>query len=127
MDKLGRCLAIQGRLGVGHARHRGNAACQCRRCAGADRLVLFAAWLTQMDVHVDETRTYDFARGIEDAISLCRGMRPHAQDVLATNPQVGNLINALRRVDDPDIGDTEDCHKRLFYAAGTSETPTPST
>ena len=56
IDELRRRLAVEGRLGVGHARHRGNAAGQGRRRAGGDGLVFFAARLAQMDVHVDQAR-----------------------------------------------------------------------
>ena len=97
VDELGRRLTVQGRLGVGHARHRRDAAGQRRRRAGADRLVLLAARLAQMDVHVDEAGTDDLARGVEGAVGLRRRVRSHAEDLLAANPQIGNLVDVLRR------------------------------
>ena len=70
VDELGRRLAVEGRLGVGHARHRRDAAGQGRRRAGGDGLVLLAARLAQVDVHVDQAGADDLARGVEGAVGL---------------------------------------------------------
>ncbi len=39
-------------------------------------------------------------------------MGPHADDMLAANPQVGYLINVLRGVDDPAVRDAKGIHAR---------------
>ncbi len=67
IDELGRRLAVEGRLGVGHAGHRRDAAGQRRRRAGGDGLVLLAARLAQVDVHVDQARADDLAGGVDHA------------------------------------------------------------
>ena len=64
-DELGGGLAVEGRLGVGHAGDRRDAAGQRRRGAGGDGLVLLAARLAQVDVHVDQAGADDLARGVE--------------------------------------------------------------
>ena len=115
VHELGGRLTVEGRLGVGHARHRRDAASQRRRRAGADRLVLLTPRLAQMDVHVDEAWTDDLAGGIEGAIGLRRGMWPHAEDVFAANPHVANLIEVLRGINDSAIGNADGNHNRLFY------------
>src|SRR5208337_395495 len=38
-------------------------------------------------------------------------LRSEAEDVLALDPQVGNLVDALRRVDDAAARDAEDVHE----------------
>src|SRR6516225_10137000 len=125
IDELRRRLAVQRRLGVGHAGDGRDAAGQRRRRAGADRLVLLAARFAQVDVHVDQPRTDDLVGGVKGAIGLRRGMRPHAEDVLAANPQVANLIEVLSGVDDPAVADAEGNHNRLFYAIAATGTATP--
>ena len=80
VDELGRRLAVEGRLGVRHAGHRRDAAGQRRRRAGGDGLVLLAARLAQVDVHVDQAGADDLARGVDGACrpaaaaaARCRG------------------------------------------------------
>ena len=64
-DELDRALAVDGRVGVGHAGDRGEAAGQRRGRARLDRLVLLEARLAEVDVHVDQARGDDPARGVE--------------------------------------------------------------
>ena len=68
-----------GRLGVGHAGDRGDAAGQRRRGAGGDRLVLLAARLAQVDVHVDQAGADDLAGGVDGAVGVQPRLRPDAE------------------------------------------------
>ncbi len=70
MDELGGRLAVQGRLGVGHAGHRRDAASDSGSRAGLDRLVFLAARFAQVDVHVDQSRADDQTSGVQDAIGM---------------------------------------------------------
>jgi hypothetical protein len=65
-----------------------------------------------MNVHVNQSRANNLAPGVEGAVGLRRGMRPHAEHVLAANPQVGDLIYVLGGIDDPTIGDAEGNHSQ---------------
>ena len=98
IDELGRRLAVEGRLGVRHARHRGDAAGQGRRRAGGDGLVLLAARLAQMDVHVDQAGADDLARRRRWCGRRCSsGCGPMPRMRSSRDPQVGDLVEVLRR------------------------------
>ena len=56
---------VDGRLGVGHGQHGGEAAEGGGPAAGLDRLGLLAARLAQVGVEVDEARGDDAAGGVE--------------------------------------------------------------
>src|SRR5207302_9100763 len=64
VDELGGRLAVEGRLGVGHAGDRGDAAGEGGGGAGGDGLVLLAAGLAEVDVHVDQAGADDLAGGV---------------------------------------------------------------
>ena len=55
-DELDRALAVDGRIGVGHAGDRGEAAGHGRGRAAGDGLVFLEARLAEVDVHVDQAR-----------------------------------------------------------------------
>src|SRR5206468_5031808 len=107
-----RLLAVQRLFGVRHARHRRDPAGQRRGGAGRDRLVLLAPRLAQVDVHVDQARADDLARGVEGAVGPQVLLRPDPGDAVALDPQVGDLVEVLRRVDHPAVGDAQDGHER---------------
>ena len=89
---------------VGHARHRSHAAGQGGAGAGGDRLVLFVARLAQMDMNVDQSRTNDHALGVDDDLGLFVAPS-HRQNPAAADPEIANLVDVLRGVDDPAAGD----------------------
>ena len=60
--------AVDGRIGVGHAGDGGEPAGHGRGRAGLDRLVVLEARLAEMDVHVDQPRRDDLARGIDHGL-----------------------------------------------------------
>ena len=95
IDELRGRLAVEGRLGVGHARDRRDAAGQGRRRAGGDGLVLLAARLAQVDVHVDQAGADDLAGGVEGPVGLQVRLGTDADDALALDPQVGHLVEVL--------------------------------
>ena len=121
IDELGGRLAVDGRLGVGHARDAGDAARQCRGRAGGDGLVLLAARLAQVDVHVDQPRADDLAAGVDGAVGV--QVRPGAdgENAAVLKPDVGDLVDALRRIDDPAVGDAKDVHAEDCTRRGPEE------
>src|SRR5262249_6655523 len=98
MNELRGSLRVDGRLGVGHARYRRDTAGQRRGGAGGDGLVLLAARLAQVDVHVDQARADDQAVRVERAVSAKVRLRVEANNAAIVNPQVGDLIDSLGRV-----------------------------
>ena len=80
VDELGRRLAVDGRLGVGHARDAGHAAGQGGGGAGGDGLVLLAARLAEVDVHVDQPGADDLAGGVEGGVGAQVGPVADGQD-----------------------------------------------
>ena len=115
VDELGGGLAVDGRLGVGHAGHRRDAAGQRRGGAGGDGLVLLAARLAQVDVHVDQAGTDDLVGGVDGAVGVQVGPRAEREDAVALDPEVGDGVEILGRVDDAAMVDQKDGHSGRLY------------
>src|SRR5262249_39877869 len=116
VDELRGGLAVDGRLGVGHARHRREAAGQRRCGAGADRLVLLAARLAQVNVHVNESGADDLAGRIDGAVGLEAGVGPDTENLVALDPQLVGAVDLLRRVDDAAVDDAGEVHAGIVAA-----------
>ena len=90
---------VDRRLGVGHAGDRREAAGQRGGGAGLDRLVLLAARLAQLRVHVDQARRDDLARGVDHVLvrravarRARRSCRPRSADVVTrSSPWAGQM------------------------------------
>ena len=61
-------------------------------------------------MHVDQAGTDNFALGVNDTVGLSPRLGPYAKDCLAANPKIRDLIDALRRIDQPAIGDAKGWH-----------------
>ena len=72
VDELDRPLAVQRRVGIGNAGDRSEPAGQGGGRAGLDGLVLLAPRFAKMNVHVDQARGDDLARGVEHLILTVR-------------------------------------------------------
>src|SRR5262249_8080349 len=59
--------------------------------------------------------------GVDGPTGLEGRLRPDADDAVVAEPQVGQLVEALRRVDDSAIGDAQDGHGRLPRAEAPEE------
>src|SRR5207253_2338958 len=79
-------------------------------CAGGDGLVLFAAGLPEVDVHVDQARTHNLTGRIQDPIRGELRLGTDADNVLVAQPQVCNLIQPLYRVNNPAVSNATDAH-----------------
>ena len=117
VDELRRRLVVEGRLRVRHARHRRDAARQCRGGAGGDRLVFFAARFAQVNVHVDEPGADDLAASRRwCALACSSGCGPMPPNLPAAHPQIDDPIDVLRGVDDPAVDDAKDVHAGILWS-----------
>ena len=110
--EFGRRLRVDGGPRVRHAGHRGHAAGQGGARTGRDRLVLFVPRLTKMNVNVDQPRANDHAPGIDHDLGLFVAPA-HGQDPAPADPQIANLVDVLRGVDDPPAADLNGPHGYL--------------
>ena len=93
---------VVDRLGVRHARHRGEAAGDRRRDAGGDRLLVLLPGLAQVHVHVDEAGTDDQPRRHVDDLGAVRlQVLADVGDAIAVDQDVEDAVPAIGRVDDP--------------------------
>ena len=77
--------------------------------AGRDRLVLFVARLAKMNVNVDQARANDHSPGIDDDLGLF--ITPaQRQDPAPADPEIADLVDVLRGVDDPPAADLNGPH-----------------
>ena len=85
------------RDGVRHAGHRGEATGDRGRHAGRYRLFVLVPRLTQVRVHVNETRTHDaVSRYVDDRRTrLDWQITPHRLDPTVDDQQVGRPIHAV--------------------------------
>ena len=113
-DELGLGLAVDRRLGVGHGGHRRDPAGDGRRGAGGDGLVLLPPWFAEVDVHVDPAGRDDEAGGVDGAIGSAAGLRAGGEDAVVFDPQIGDGVEVLRRIDDAAVGDAEDGHEEIL-------------
>src|SRR5262249_3487674 len=120
VDELGGRLAVDGRLGVGHAGDARDPPRQGGRGAGGDGLVLLPAGLAQVDVHVDQSRADDLAGPVEGAVGVEVGAGAEAEDPVALQPEVRDLVDALGGVDAPPAGDANGAHS---CTSGSSAAP----
>ncbi len=91
-------LAVDGRVGIGHAGDRGEPAGQRGGRAGLDGLVLLEARLAEVDVHVDQAGRHDFARRVDHRFLPGRGGIVSG-DAAVGQQQVGYAIHLLRWID----------------------------
>src|SRR5208283_4726972 len=99
-DKLGRGLAVDGGNRVGHAGHRCHPSRQGGRGTRGDGLILLVAWLSQVDVNVDQPGAYDQSAGIDDDLGLFVAC-PGRQHVATADPEIADLVAVPAGVDDP--------------------------
>ena len=69
LDELDRGLGVDRRLGVGNAGDRSESAGDRGAGAGEDGFVLFATWLAEVHMHVDQARRDDLPLGVDRAAS----------------------------------------------------------
>ena len=91
---------IDNRLGIRHGRYTGNAAGSCGLRPRFNRFLAGLAGLAEMDVHVDEARSYDEARGIEDFGTVGAEIGPDFLDFTIFNENVTNFILLHGRIYD---------------------------
>ena len=102
-----RAVVVDG-LRVGHRAHGGEATGRGRARTGRDGLLVLVAGLAQVDVHVDESRTDDFARRVDDLPALGRReLRPDARDRAALDEDVGDRVDLVGGIDDTPVADQE--------------------
>ena len=92
-DELGGHARVEGRLGVRHARDRRDAAGDGRGRAGGDGLVLLAARLAQVDVHVDEAGRDDQPGAVEGPVGGRRDCGAEPRTAVG-EPEVGDGVEA---------------------------------
>ena len=113
-DELRHRRAVVHRVGVGHARQRGEAARERGRHAGRDRLFVFVARLAEVHVHVDQTGKHEEPAGIHDRVALGAACprTEHAHELVVLDQHVAGRCRAGDRVDDRAAGD----HDPLAHA-----------
>ena len=68
------------------------------------------ARLPEVDVHVDQTGADDHAGGVQDLVSLPAPLGPEAEDLVPFDPEIGELIHALRGIDNTAIAEAKGFH-----------------
>ncbi len=99
MNKLDLRLRVERWLGVRHASDRRKAPRERRGRTGGDGLVLFAAGLAQMNVHIDQAGRNDLAACIEDQVLPVR-VYVVAGNATVLDEQVRHTIYILAGIDD---------------------------
>src|SRR5438067_1847257 len=84
----------------------GDAAGAGRGGAGLDGLVLLASRFAQVNVHVDQAGTDDAVLRVDGRIGDS-GLRSDAEDVAIADPELSDLIEVLRRIDDPSAANAD--------------------
>jgi predicted aspartyl protease len=64
-----------------------------------------------VDVHIDQAGADDLACRLIDTVGVKFRVRPEADDALAAEPDIRDLVDALRRIDDPAVGDSLGVHE----------------
>ncbi len=101
MNELRDARLIVDRVGVRHARDRGEAAGDGRGGAGRDRLLVLLAGLAQVHVHVDQAGDDHQAGGDGEHVrafdrQIGADLRNHAID----DQQIARAIDPVRGIDD---------------------------
>ena len=105
---LGHRAVVVDRIGVGHRRHRGEAAGRSGTGAAFYRLLVLLARLAQVDVHVDQPRSHHQTLGVDDLGATPRTQALTQPDDLAVLDQdIADRVEILRRIDDPAAADEE--------------------
>ena len=91
---------INDRFGIRHGRYTGNTTGSSGFRPRFNRFLAGLAGLAEMDVHVDEARSYDEARGIEDFGTVGAEIGPDFLDFTIFNENVTNFILLHGRIYD---------------------------
>src|SRR5262249_54865593 len=64
----------------------------------------------QVDVHVNQAGADDLSRRVEGVIGVEIGSRADGEDAIALQPEIGDLVEILARIDDPAGGNAQGVH-----------------
>lgn len=120
LNELGSRAVIDDGRSVRHARDGGHAPRQCRGRSRFDGLILFVTWLAQRDVQVDQARTDNETRRVDDVIGDGRS-RVDPFNAVVSQKQIADPVNVLTGINDTSAANQ--CGAHRTFAQGQFVVP----